>query len=308
MIIHWRDGFMDEWLAGIEAGGTKFNCIIARDPDHILVEAQIPTTTPDQTIPKVCAFFKEQAGSHNIRLSRIGLGFFGPLDLNPSSPTFGSITSTPKLPWRNTPVLTMIRNALGIPAVIDTDVNAAAIGEGLWGAARSLDDYIYLTFGTGIGGGVVTHGKPVHGLVHPELGHIVVQHDRLKDPYEGFCPYHQDCLEGLAAGPAIQYRWHTPSESLPAGHPAWDLEAEYIAQALQSFVLTLSPQRIILGGGVMNHPGLIKKVRVLTRAKLNHYVDSPAIEDAIDQYIVPPQLGNRAGVLGAVALAALSEK
>lgn len=298
---------MDEWLAGIEAGGTKFNCIIARDPQNILVEAQFPTTTPDQTIPKVCAFFCEQAASKRVHLSRIGLGCFGPLDLNPASPTFGSITSTPKLAWRNTPVLTMVRDALNIPVVIDTDVNAAAIGEGLWGAARGLDDFIYLTIGTGIGGGVVAHGKPVHGLVHPELGHIVVQHDRMKDPYEGFCPYHHDCLEGLAAGPAIQYRWHTPAESLPVDHPAWDLEAEYIAQALQSFVLTLSPERIILGGGVMNHPGLIEKVRILTRTKLNRYVDSPAIEDGIDQYIVLPQLGNRAGVLGSVALATLAE-
>jgi len=297
---------MEKWFAGIEAGGTKFNCMIAKDPHQILAESQFPTLAPDVTIRRVCSFLKEQIDRKGIQLERIGLGCFGPLDLNPASPSFGSITSTPKLPWRNTPILNMIQESLGVPTIIDTDVNAAAIGEGLWGAARGFDDFVYITIGTGIGGGVVVHGKPVHGLVHPELGHIVVNHDRSRDPYEGFCPYHHDCLEGLAAGPAIQYRWNTPPQLLPDEHPAWDLEAEYISQALQSIILTLSPEMIILGGGVLNHSGLIEKVRILTKTKLNRYVDSAVLETSIDQYIVTPGLGNRAGVLGSVALAAMS--
>ncbi len=294
---------MDEWFAGIEAGGTKFNCIIARDPQQVLAETRIDTTTPGETIPKVCEFLKKSINGSGIKISRIGLGFFGPLDLNPRSSTYGSITTTPKLAWRNIPVLSLIQDELGIPATIDTDVNAAAVGEGYWGAARGLDDYVYITIGTGIGGGVVVHGKPVHGMIHPELGHIVVNHDRIVDPFMGSCPYHLDCWEGLAAGPAILQRWHTPAQFLPDDHPAWDLEADYIAQALQTIILALSPQMIILGGGVMNHTGLLEKIRIRTKTILNRYVDHPAIEQHIDQYIIPPALGNRAGVLGAVALA-----
>lgn len=294
---------MDEWYAGIEAGGTKFNCIIARDPEHTLAEARVPTTTPEETIPRVCDFFKKSTRETGIQIRRIGLGFFGPLDLDPKSMTYGSITSTPKTAWRNVPVLSLIQNELAIPAVLDTDVNAAALGEGTWGVARGVENYVYITIGTGIGGGVVIHGKPVHGLVHPELGHIVVNHDRDLDPFEGFCPYHKDCWEGLAAGPAIFQRWNIPAQLLPEDHPAWDLEADYTAQALQSIILTLSPQKIILGGGVMNHPGLIESIRVRTKKLLNNYVDHPAVQTGIDQYIISPALGYRAGMLGAVALA-----
>jgi fructokinase len=294
---------MDEWFAGIEAGGTKFNCIIANDPEHILAEARVETTTPGETIPRICDFFTNTIMETGIQIRRIGLGLFGPLDLDPKSATFGSITSTPKTAWRNVPVLSLIQNELGIPATLDTDVNAAAIGEGTWGAARGVENYIYITIGTGIGGGVVVDGKPVHGLVHPELGHIVMNHNKILDPFEGFCPYHKDCWEGLAAGPAIFQRWNIPAQLLPEDHPAWDLEADYIAQALQSIILTLSPQKIILGGGVMNHPGLIDMIRVRTRKFLNNYVDHPAIKTGMGEYIVPPTLGYRAGVLGAVALA-----
>ena len=296
---------MEKWLAGIEAGGTKFNCIIAKNPQHILVEQRVLTTTPEETIPLVCDFFKDQSIQSGIQIERIGLGFFGPLDLDPRSPTFGWVTSTPKLAWRNTPVLSMIEANLGIPAVIDTDVNAAALGEGKWGAARGIQNYVYITIGTGIGGGVIIQGKPVHGLVHPELGHIIVNHDRASDPFEGVCAYHKDCWEGLASGPALQARWKIPAPSLPPDHPAWDLEAEYIAQALQTIILTLSPEKIILGGGVMNQAGLIDKIRVRTRALLHGYVDSETIRSGMDAYIVSPELGDRAGVLGAIALAGL---
>lgn len=294
---------MDEWFGGIEAGGTKFNCIVAKDPEHILAEARVPTTTPEETIPRVCDFFKKSMHETGAQIHRIGLGSFGPLDLDLKSATYGSITSTPKTVWRNTPVLSLIQNELGLPAILDTDVNAAAIGEGTWGAARGVENYVYITIGTGIGGGVIVGGKPVHGLVHPELGHIVVNHDRNLDPFEGFCPYHKDCWEGLAAGPAIFQRWNIPAQLLPEDHPAWDLEADYIAQGLQTIILTFSPQKIILGGGVMNHPGLIESIRVRTKKILNNYVDNPAIQTGIDQYIIPPALGYRSGVLGAVALA-----
>jgi len=294
---------MEEWFAGIEAGGTKFNCIIAKDPEHILAESRIETTTPNETIHKVCEFFKQSTNRTEVSIHRIGLGFFGPLDLDLSSSTYGSVTSTPKLAWQNIPVLAMIEDQLGIPATIDTDVNAAAVGEGLWGAARGIDDFVYVTIGTGIGGGEIIHGKPVHGLVHPELGHIVLNHDRIRDPFQGCCPYHHDCWEGLASGPAMSRRWDTPPPTLPADHPGWDLEAEYIAQAMQSIILTLSPKKIIIGGGVMNHTGLMEKIRTRTVLLLNGYVNHPAIQQNIDQYIIKPGLGNRAGVLGAVALA-----
>ena len=294
---------MDEWFAGIEAGGTKFNCIIAKDPSHILAEARIETTTPEETLPRVFEFFKKSVDQYKINLKKIGLGFFGPLDLDPESAMFGFVTSTPKLAWRNTPVLSLIQGALGIPAILDTDVNSAALGEGLWGAARGVENFVYITIGTGIGGGVVVGGSPVHGLVHPELGHIVLNHDRTRDPFEGCCPYHRDCWEGLASGPAMKQRWQIPAQALPENHPGWDLEAEYVAQALQSIILTLSPQKIILGGGAMNHSGLMEKIRERTKLILHGYVDHPSIERNIDRYIIPPLLGDRAGVLGAVALA-----
>lgn len=294
---------MKEWFGGIEAGGTKFNCMVASGPGDILAECRISTSDPSTTLPQVVHFFKQVCVNKNIQLTRIGLGFFGPLDLDMKSSIFGSITSTPKLAWRNMPVLTQIQEELGIPACIDTDVNAAAIGEGRWGAAKELNDYIYVTIGTGIGGGVICGGKPVHGLVHPEIGHILLPHDLQKDPFPGNCPYHKDCWEGLAAGPALEARWHQPAEQLPPEHPAWNLEAEYIAAAVHNMILTLSPKRIILGGGVMKQPGLIEKIRIRAVHLLNHYVDSAALREGLDQYIVTPALGDRAGILGCIALA-----
>lgn len=294
---------MSDWFGGIEAGGTKFNCIVARGPDDILAELRISTSTPDETLPQVYRFFKQVQEQNHIQINRIGLGFFGPLNLDKNSLSYGSVTSTPKLAWRNTPVLNIIQNELGIPACIDTDVNAAAVGEGRWGAAVDLLDYIYITIGTGIGGGVITGGEPVHGLVHPEVGHILLPHDHLKDPFPGICPYHKDCWEGLASGPALQARWKMPAQDLGIDHPAWNLEAEYIAKALYDLILTLSPRKIILGGGVMKQAGLIEKVRSLVVDILGDYVDSPALRQGIQDYIVPPALGDHAGTLGSVALA-----
>lgn len=285
---------------GVEAGGTKFNCMIAGGPDEILAEARFPTTTPAETLGKVIRFFEEHGGGN---LSAIGVAAFGPLDLNPSSPTFGQITATPKPGWANSEMVSPLREAFGVPVAFDTDVNGAALGEHLWGAAQGLDTFIYLTVGTGIGGGVMAGGQLVHGLIHPEVGHIRIPHDWERDPFPGSCPFHGDCLEGLAAGPAVKARWGQPAEDLPPGHPAWDLEAEYLALALHNYILSYSPQRIILGGGLLHQPELIAKVRERVKISLNGYVQHPAVSEAIEDFIVLPGLGDRSGTLGAVGLA-----
>lgn len=287
---------------GIETGGTKINCMIASGPEDIRAFETIPTTTPDQTLERVIEFFEQQR-ARGLAPAGIGLGAFGPVDLDPDSSTFGAITSTPKPGWRDTPLLQILQNAINLPFVFDLDVAAAAVGELTWGAARGLSTFIYLTIGTGIGGGVIVDGKPLHGLVHPELGHIPLRRDPAYDPYSGFCPYHGDCLEGLAAGPAIERRWGKRAEFLPPDHPAWVLEADYLGQALWSYIVCFSPQRIILGGGVMSQPALFPLVRTRTVELLNGYVQSPAILENPDAYIVPPGLGGRAGIIGCVALA-----
>ncbi|NUQ86078.1 MAG: ROK family protein, partial [Anaerolineales bacterium] len=209
----------------------------------------------------------------------------------------------PKPGWSNVNVVGMLRESFDVPIAFDTDVNGAALGEWTWGAAQELDTYIYLTIGTGIGGGAMVNGKLLHGLLHPEMGHITIPHDRERDPYEGWCPFHRGCFEGLASGPALEERWGQKAETLPADHPAWELEAHYIALALQSYITTLSPQRIILGGGVMGREFLFPMIRRNVQKLLNGYIQSPAITETIEEYIVPPALGSRAGMLGAVALA-----
>lgn len=288
----------NEYVGGIEAGGTKFVCAVGTSPDDVRAETRFPTTTPEETIGRAVAFFHEQEAKYG-RPAAIGIASFGPLDPNPASPTFGYITSTPKPHWANANLAGAIRAALDVPVGFDTDVSIAGLGEWRWGAAQGLSSFIYLTIGTGIGGGVLIDGKPVHGLLHPELGHIPLPHDWTADPYKGRCPYHGDCLEGMAAGPAIGERWGRAAVELPPDHPAWELEAHYLARALQAFILTLSPERIILGGGVMEQPQLFPMVRRKVVNYLNGYVQSPSILRDIDSYIVPPGLSNRAGVLGA---------
>lgn len=290
---------------GIEAGGTKFVCAVGTGPGDIQAEVRFPTTQPEETIQQAIDFFQaqiEQRGS----LTAIGIASFGPVDPNPGSDTFGYITSTPKPGWANTDLAGPIGHAFNVPVGFDTDVNGAALSEGRWGAAQGLDTFIYFTIGTGIGGGAMANGRLLHGLIHPEMGHIVLPHDWEKDPYPGKCPFHGDCFEGMAAGPAIEARWDSKGQNLPADHPAWELEAHYIAQALRSFICTLSPQRIILGGGVMQQPQLFPLVRQKTLAALNGYIQSAAILNNIDSYIVPPELGDKAGVLGAFALGMLA--
>ena len=294
-----------KWFGGVEAGGTKFNCIVASDPQNILAETRISTTIPEETLPQVINFFKQVETKNQIKLSSLGLGFFGPLGLNPSEADFGYITSTPKLAWRNAAILPYFSEKLNLPVAFDTDVTAAALGEREWGAAQGCTDFIYLTIGTGIGGGIICAGKPVHGLVHPEVGHMFIPHDLKIDPFLGSCPSHHDCLEGLASGPAICARWGQAAETLTADHPAWTLEATYLGYALANLVLSYSPQRIILGGGVMKITGLIEQARKKMVASLNGYVQNDEILEHSDTYIQAPGLGDRAGVLGAVALAKL---
>lgn len=286
---------------GIEAGGTKFVCAVGAGPDDLREEAHFPTTTPAETIGLAVAFFREQMKREPI--AALGIASFGPVDPDPHSATFGYITTTPKPGWAGVDFAGEMRRALEVPVGFDTDVNVAALGERRWGAAQGLDTFIYLTVGTGIGGGGMVGGQLLHGLVHPEMGHIRIPHDWAEDPYPGWCPYHGDCLEGLANGPAIEARWGRRGETLPVEHPAWPLEAHYLALGLVNIICALSPQRIIMGGGVMRQTHLFPMIREEVQKLLNGYVRSPSLEEDIDSYIVPPALGNRSGVLGAIALA-----
>ena len=288
---------------GLEGGGTKFVCAVGTGPDRIIEEIRFPTTTPAETLSKAITFFKK----HNP--SAIGLAMFGPLDLNPASPSFGFITTTPKPGWANADILGEFRRTFDIPVAFDTDVNAAAFGEYTWlPENRDLDSLVYYTIGTGIGAGIIISGKVVHGLTHPEAGHVRLPHDRKKDPFPGVCPFHGDCFEGLANGPALALRWRHPPETLPDKHPAWDLEATYIAYALANVICSLSPQRIVLGGGVMERGFLFPLIRQKVRENLNGYISSAVIDGKMNEYILPPGLGKRAGILGAMALAKRTAK
>ncbi len=282
-------------FGGIEAGGTKFVCGVGSSPED-LETAQFPTTTPAETLDKLIGFFKQHP------VSAIGIASFGPVDLDPSSPGYGHITSTPKAGWANCDLLGEVKGALRVPVGFDTDVNGALLGEARWGAARGVEDAVYMTIGTGVGGGALVSGRVVHGLVHPEMGHLRIPHDS-RDSFAGTCPYHGDCLEGLACGPAIQARWGKPARELPPDHPAWVLEAHYIALGLANLAFALSPERFLLGGGVMQQPHLFASVREDFARLLNGYVQHRQVREGLEEYIQPPQLGSQAGVLGALVLA-----
>jgi fructokinase len=286
-------------FGAIEAGGTKFVCAVGTDPANLAI-TQLPTTSPELTMADALNFLRERSDG---KLHAIGIGSFGPVDLSPSSPTFGHITSTPKIAWQNFNFVGTVRAAFDVPIGFDTDVNAAALGEARWGAAQSISDFVYLTVGTGIGGGVIVNGQLLHGLIHPEMGHIRIPHDRQGDHYPGCCPFHGDCLEGLASGPAIQERWGKPAPELPIDHPAWTLEAHYLALGPANWVCTLSPKRIVLGGGVMQGHWIFSLIRSELVRLLNRYVQSRELTENLDQYIVPAKLGNRAGIAGALVLA-----
>lgn len=287
---------------GIEAGGTKWVCAVGSGPDDVRAEVRFPTTTPSETLARAITFFQGQQRVQG--LVSVGVGSFGPLDLDQGSPTYGFITSTPKFGWAMTDVVGPLRAALGVPVVLDTDVNAAVLGEYRWGAAQGCGCAVYVTVGTGVGGGVLMHGRLVHGVMHPELGHIRVPHDVQRDPFVGCCPYHGDCFEGLASGTALRERWGQPAETLPGDHPAWALEAHYVALALTTIVCVCAPQRVVVGGGVMEQQVLFPLVREEVQRLLCGYIQVPALLTGIAGYVVPPGLGGRAGVLGALALAA----
>ncbi len=286
---------------GIEAGGTKFVCAVGNSPDDLSEQVRFPTTTPDETLGRSIDYFRQQQQEHD--LLALGIASFGPVDANPGSPTFGYVTSTPKTVWTQTDFVGPLRRALGLPVGFDTDVNGAALAEHRWGAAQGLDTFVYLTVGTGVGGGAMVNGTLVHGMLHPEMGHMYLPHDWEADPYAGNCPYHGDCLEGLVSGPAMQARWQQIAQMLPADHPAWDLEAHYLALGLANIVTVLSPQRIIMGGGVMDQAQLFPMIQEKLQSLLSGYVATEQILNDIGNYIVPPKLGSRAGVLGAIALA-----
>jgi fructokinase len=292
-------------FGGIEAGGTKFICGVGTGPED-LETVQFPTTTPDKTIPSVVEFFQRQAGKG---LQSIGIGSFGPVDLQPGSPTFGHITNTPKTAWKNFDLHGSIQRAFpNIPVGFETDVNVAALAEARWGAAQGLTDFIYMTIGTGIGGGAMVNNHLVHGLVHTEMGHLRLPHDRTEDPFDGICPFHGDCLEGLACGPAMQARWGKPAHHLPVDHPAWNIEATHLAFAVANLTFALSTQRFLLGGGVMQQGHLFTLIREKFARILNGYVQHPSVLEHLDEYIIPPKLGNGTGVLGAIALATLLQE
>ncbi|WP_054024924.1 ROK family protein [Bacillus sp. FJAT-28004] len=283
-------------IGAIEGGGTKFVCGIGTPEGEIIESVSFPTTTPEETLGKAMNYFDNKG------IQAIGIGTFGPIDINFKSPTFGAVGKTPKQYWSGFPVTEYIKRHFDIPIGFDTDVNAAALGEATWGAAKGLNNCLYMTIGTGIGAGAIVEGKLVHGLSHPEMGHILIRRHP-EDSYAGNCPFHQDCLEGLAAGPAIEARWSKKAYELNELHPAWKMEIYYIAQALMNYILVLSPEKIILGGGVMNQLHLFPMLRDQVASLLNGYLQHPALSGTGESFIVQPALGEKAGLTGALALA-----
>jgi fructokinase len=289
---------------GIEPGGTPVACLIGSGPDNIVAETRFATTTPAETIGRMIGFFCEHSRSHPV--AAVGVGSFGPVDLDPQSCTYGFITTTPKPGWQHLDLCGPLVQALQVPVAFDTDVNAAALGEYRWVPEnRGADPLLYLTVGTGIGLGAVVHGEPVHGLIHPEAGHMLLPHDRELDPFGGACPFHGDCWEGLASGTALEKRWGQRGETLPSAHPAWALEAHYLGVGLANLLYCYSPRRVVVGGGVLLQPGLLDRVRRETQSVIGGYLRSEALETDLGGLVVAPGLGARSGVLGALALAAL---
>jgi fructokinase len=290
-------------LAGVELGGTKCVCILGTGPDDVRAIERLPTVERDDTLRQVEAVLERwrvQFGAPRA----LGIASFGPVDLKPGSPTWGYITSTSKLGWRDTDVAQRLGRRLGVPVCLDTDVNGAALAEGRWGAARGLEDYAYITVGTGIGVGSIVRGRSIFGMNHTELGHIRVA--RVKgDDFAGVCPYHGDCIEGLASGPAVEARAGKPASQLAPDDPAWDFVVHGLAQLMHTMVLTTAPTRIFLGGGVMSAQShLFERIQQELKRSLNRYVEAPQLDQGLAQFVIPPGLGTMAGPLGALALAA----
>ncbi len=280
--------------AAIEAGGTKWRVAVGRSAE-VVADTTIPTTDPDTTISACVRFIRESG----FPVDGVGIASFGPLDLIPTSKTFGFVSATPKPGWRNINVKGMVEAGLGVPAVIDIDVGGAALGEWVWGAGRGLDSIVYVTVGTGFGGAHLQGGRTFHANGHPEMGHVSVARE-VGDSFAGSCPFHGDCLEGMAAGPALLGRWGRPGPELCDQEEVWDLEARYLAQGMQAFLYVLAPQRIILGGGVMQQPGLLGLVRKRLAERVAGYGNLPA---DFERFLVAPELGQDAGLIGAIALA-----
>ncbi|SKA88713.1 fructokinase [Prosthecobacter debontii] len=298
-------------IVAIEGGGTKFVCGIGSDPHHLLATTRIETTTPQETLENVSHWISKMKVEHG-PIAAIGIGTFGPVDLNKESDTYGYITTTPKPHWHQTDVVGFFRNRFKVPVGFDTDVNAAVLAEYLWGAGQGKDPLIYITVGTGVGGGVLVNGQLLHGLLHPEIGHLIVPppHNSLAIQREGQCPYHKSCVEGYVCGPSIAKRWGVKADALPPDHPAWEEVADVMGYALMNLTLTLSPKRIILGGGVMQQPHLIPLVQGKLMHHLNGYVAAPELSEDIQKFLTSPGLGGRSGLLGSLALGrmALGEK
>ena len=286
---------MTNFYAVIEAGGTKFNCAIMDEQRNIIEDSRVATDDVETTLSNVVAFFMQQR-QQGRDFKQLGLACFGPLDLDPQSEHFGSITETPKPGWQWTPIKNRLADALDCEVIIETDVNAAALAEYRWGASQGTDVSVYVTIGTGVGGGVVINGKPLHGLVHPEIGHMQVPNSH---SVKCACPYHNSCVEGLASGSAIKTIWQQPAETLADDHQAWQVAAEALAQMCHNLLLTLSPQKIILGGGVMVKDGMLARVIELTETSLNRYLCSP---QPLNKVIDRPALGGISGLYGALAL------
>ncbi len=284
-------------LGALEAGGTKMVCAIGDENGNVFERMSFPTRMPEETMPDIINYFRERP------VEALGISSFGPLNLNKQDPNFGDITTTPKPGWQNYPLLRTLAEALNVPVGIDTDVNGAALAEARLGVGRGLDSLVYYTIGTGVGGGAVVEGRLLHGLVHPEMGHMLLRPCKDDPAPHGFCPYHDGCLEGMATGVAIEKRWGVPAAQLPPEHIAWDIEAEYLAQMCANTIVILSPKKIVLGGGVMHQMHLFPKIRRRTQELLNGYVANDTILHDIDNYIVAPGLGDNAGAAGSLLLA-----
>lgn len=285
----------------LEAGGTKMVCAIGDENGTILEQVSFPTTTPEETVPPMIAYFQEK------KIQALGIGCFGPIDLNKKSKTYGYITTTPKLSWSNYDIVGAFKNALGVPVGFDTDVNGSALGEATWGCTQDTDTSLYLTIGTGVGAGIIINGKPLHGMLHPEAGHISLIRHPKDTSFVCNCPYHTNCFEGFAAGPAIEKRWGKKAIQLKDEQEVWEMEAYYIGQALANYILTVSPQKIILGGGVMHQMQLFPMIREEVKKQLNGYLQTAQLDD-MDNYIVPASLHDDQGIMGAIKLAMLAEE
>ncbi|MBP9477983.1 MAG: ROK family protein [Sebaldella sp.] len=286
-------------IAAIEAGGTKFICGIGNENGEIFEKISIPTTVPEETMKKVIEYFKGK------EFEVMGVACFGPIDPVKGSKTYGYISKTPKPNWTDYDIIGELKKNFNVPMEFDTDVNGAALGESLWGAGKGLNSVMYITVGTGIGAGAVINGRMLQGLTHPEMGHISIKRNE-NDKFKGKCPFHSDCLEGLASGPAIEDRWGEKAYNLEDKNEVWELEAYYLAQALINYILILSPQRIIMGGGVMKQKQMFPLIRKNVKEFLNGYVHKKEILEDIDNYIVYPGLEENAGLMGSLALGSLA--